>query len=49
MSNRMIAESIGLREQSIKNLVSIVLRKMGLESRAEVELKLTRTNSLNAD
>lgn len=41
MSNRKIAEITGLREQSIKNLVSVVMRKLGCENRVQVALKLT--------
>jgi len=41
MSNRKIAQITGLREQSIKNLVSVVMRKLNCENRVQVALKLT--------
>lgn len=40
MSNRRISQSTGLREQSVKNLVSVVMRKLGCENRVQVALKL---------
>jgi DNA-binding NarL/FixJ family response regulator len=40
MSNRRIAHVTGLREQSIKNLVSVVMRKLNCENRVQVALKL---------
>ncbi len=42
MSNRKIAGITGLREQSIKNLVSVVMRKLHCENRVQVALKLTQ-------
>jgi DNA-binding NarL/FixJ family response regulator len=41
MSNRKIAQVTGLREQSVKNLVSVVMRKLGCENRVQVALRLT--------
>jgi DNA-binding NarL/FixJ family response regulator len=40
MSNRRISHVTGLREQSIKNLVSVVMRKLHCENRVQVALKL---------
>jgi DNA-binding NarL/FixJ family response regulator len=40
MSNRAIAETADLHEQSVKNLVSVVLRKLSCENRTQVALKL---------
>ena len=42
MSNRKISQLTGLREQSIKNLVSVIMRKLNCENRVQVALKLTR-------
>ncbi|HWD41535.1 MAG TPA: LuxR C-terminal-related transcriptional regulator [Fimbriimonas sp.] len=42
MSNRKIAHITGLREQSVKNLVSVVMRKLNCENRVQVALKLTQ-------
>jgi DNA-binding NarL/FixJ family response regulator len=42
MSNRKIAAVTGLREQSIKNLVSVIMRKLRCENRVQVALKLTQ-------
>ena len=41
MSNRKIAHITGLREQSVKNLVSVIMRKLNCENRVQVALKLT--------
>ncbi len=41
MSNRKIAHITGLREQSVKNLVSVVMRKLNCENRVQVALKLS--------
>lgn len=38
LSNRSIAEDLGLSEQSVKNLVSRVLKKLGLENRVQLAL-----------
>lgn len=40
-SNRRIAAVTGLREQSIKNLVSVIMRKLKCENRVQVALRLT--------
>jgi two-component system, NarL family, response regulator DegU len=42
MSNRKISQITGLREQSIKNLVSVIMRKLQCENRVQVALKLQR-------
>lgn len=42
MSNRKIANITGLREQSVKNLVSVIMRKLSCENRVQVALKLTQ-------
>ncbi len=40
MSNRTISEVSDLREQSVKNLVSVIMRKLKCENRTQVALKL---------
>lgn len=40
MSNRRVAQVTGLREQSVKNLVSVIMRKLHCENRVQVALKL---------
>lgn len=47
MSNRRISQITGLREQSIKNLVSVIMRKLHCENRVQVALKLTRTGAVD--
>jgi len=42
MSNRTISQVTGLQEQSIKNLVSVIMRKLNCENRVQVALRLTR-------
>ena len=42
LSNRRIAELTGLREQSVKNVVSLAMRKMSVENRVQVALRLTQ-------
>lgn len=49
MSNRKIAQITGLREQSIKNLVSVIMRKLHCENRVQVALKLTRTGVVDVN
>lgn len=44
MSNRRIAHVTGLREQSVKNLVSVVMRKLHCENRVQVALKLVNAH-----
>lgn len=39
-SNRRVAEVTGLREQSIKNLVSVIMRKLKCENRVQVAIRL---------
>ncbi|MEQ1935602.1 MAG: LuxR C-terminal-related transcriptional regulator, partial [Fimbriimonadaceae bacterium] len=41
MSNRRVSETLRLEEQSVKNLVSAILRKLGCQNRVQVALKLT--------
>jgi len=43
-SNRRIAAVTGLREQSIKNLVSVIMRKLKCENRVQVALRLTHAS-----
>ncbi len=45
MSNRKISQVTGLREQSIKNLVSVIMRKLNCENRVQVALKLSRVGA----
>lgn len=40
LSNKRISELIGLREQTVKNMVSTVIRQLGCENRTQVALKL---------
>lgn len=40
-SNAKIAEEMGIKEQSAKNLVSTVIRKLGCENRVQVALRLS--------
>ena len=42
-TNAKIAESMALKEQSVKNLVSTVIRKLHCENRVQVALRLQRT------
>ena len=37
-SNRKIADILGIQEQSVKNLVSVILRKLHCENRTQVAL-----------
>lgn len=39
--NNRISTTLGLREQSVKNLVSSIMRKLNCENRTQVALKLT--------
>ncbi len=41
MANRRISQVLNLQEQSVKNLVSSVMRKLNCENRTQVALKLT--------
>ena len=40
LSNRTISEVSALREQSVKNLVSVIMRKLKCENRTQIALKL---------
>ena len=40
LSNRRIAELTHLREQSVKNVVSLAMKKMGVDNRVQVALRL---------
>lgn len=42
MRNRNIARELNLKEQSIKNVVSTIMRKLGCENRTQVALRLAR-------
>jgi len=42
-TNQKIAETMALKEQSVKNLVSTVIRKLHCENRVQVALRLSRT------
>lgn len=44
LSNRRIANVTGLREQSVKNLVSVVMRKLDCDNRVQVALKLVHAS-----
>ncbi len=42
-TNQKIAETMALKEQSVKNLVSTVIRKLHCENRVQVALRLSRS------
>ncbi len=44
-TNQKIAETMALKEQSVKNLVSTVIRKLHCENRVQVALRLSRAAS----
>lgn len=46
-SNEKIAETLSLKEQSVKNLVSTVIRKLHCENRVQVALRLSKLNAAN--
>lgn len=48
LSNRDIAEDLNLAEQTVKNLVSVVMRKMGCRNRVQVALKLSKAKKNEA-
>jgi DNA-binding NarL/FixJ family response regulator len=48
MPNRRIASVLQLQEQSIKNLVSAVMRKLDCENRVQVALRLSGRQSSSA-
>ncbi len=41
-SNRKISEAVTLKEQSVKNLVSVIMRKLKCENRVQVALRLSQ-------
>jgi len=43
LSNRKIAEMTSLQEQSVKNMVSTIMRRLGCENRTQLALLLTKT------
>jgi DNA-binding NarL/FixJ family response regulator len=47
LSNRSIAESLGVQEQSIKNCVSSLMSKLGCENRVQVLLRVQGTEVLS--
>ena len=49
LSNRSIAQAAGLQEQSVKNLVSVIMRKLNCENRVQVALKLTGVKPDNSE
>ena len=49
LSNRSIAQAAGLQEQSVKNLVSVIMRKLNCENRVQVALKLTGNKPDNVE
>ena len=48
MSNRRIAEMTGLREQSVKNVVSLAMRKLGVDNRVQIALRIGGTSAAPA-
>ena len=48
LSNRDIALDLDLAEQTVKNLVSVVMRKMGCKNRVQVALKLAKAKQGDA-
>lgn len=48
ISNRDISAELNLAEQTVKNLVSVIMRKMGCSNRTQVAIKLAQT-SLSKD
>lgn len=47
MANRRISQVLDLQEQSVKNLVSSIMRKLNCENRTQVALKLHGTTAAN--
>ncbi|MFZ4508241.1 MAG: response regulator transcription factor [Fimbriimonas sp.] len=47
LSNRKIAEATGLQEQSVKNLVSVIMKKLGCANRVQVAIKLAERPEVN--
>ena len=48
-SNRKISEVVGLKEQSVKNLVSVIMRKLKCENRVQVALRLSSASIEDKD
>jgi two-component system, NarL family, nitrate/nitrite response regulator NarP len=48
LSNRDIAESLGLAEQTVKNLVSVIMRKLNCRNRVQVALRLAKADEEKA-
>ena len=48
LSNRDIAADLNLAEQTVKNLVSVIMRKMGCRNRVQVALKLSKSKKNEA-
>lgn len=45
--NRKISETVGLKEQSVKNLVSVIMRKLHCDNRVQVALRLSAARILD--
>ncbi|MBS1720750.1 MAG: response regulator transcription factor [Armatimonadetes bacterium] len=43
--NRRVSQVTGLKEQSVKNLVSVIMRKMGCDNRTQLALKVLGSRS----
>lgn len=43
LNNKQISQELELAEQTVKNLVSVILRKMGCSNRTQVALKLSQS------
>lgn len=48
-SNRRISEVVNLKEQSVKNLVSVIMRKLRCENRVQVALRLSSATIEDGD
>jgi len=48
LSNRKIAEMTSLQEQSVKNMVSTIMRRLNCENRTQLALLLTKTQATPA-
>jgi len=46
LSNRQIAEKLGVQEQSIKNCVSSLMSKLGVENRVQILLRVQESGAL---
>lgn len=49
LSNRRIAETLGVQEQSVKNCVSSLMQKLGCENRVQVLLRIQSSRVLEDD